>query len=196
MSAKAQKATNKTKASTKVVEEEIVEEVDTTNTPTKKAVTRDTLSEQFDNLVNECEDFMASYKDVKVLKTTAVTKQIKSLMKGVKSLQKSSLKLVKTKKPKTQTNENSGFQKPVKISKELAKFAGWKDSELHSRTDVTKFICSYIKDNNLQNADDKRLINFDSKLDKLFGHSKSDDNKQFRYCDIQTFLKKENHFPK
>lgn len=42
-------------------------------------------------------------------------------------------------------NQKSGLLKPVIISEEMAKFAGWKKEELHSRIDVTNIICDYIK---------------------------------------------------
>ena len=83
----------------------------------------------------------------------------------------------------------------MKISKELAKFAGWPEEELHSRTDVTKYICNYIKENGLQG--DKNEIKLDNKLRKLLGpHPRKDLDKPLRWCDIQTGLKDQNHFPK
>ena len=90
---------------------------------------------------------------------------------------------------------NGGFEKPVPISSELARFCHWSDEDLKSRVDVTKFICDYIAEHNLQNPDDRRQIRPDNKLKKLLGY---DPKKQdvLRYYTIQTCLKDRGHFLK
>lgn len=70
-------------------------------------------------------------------------------------------------------NQNSGLLKPVIISEEMAKFAGWEKDELHSRVDVTKVICDYIKGDekagrkNLQKPSNKKTILPDQVLKDL-----------------------------
>lgn len=70
-------------------------------------------------------------------------------------------------------NQNSGLLKPVIISEEMAKFAGWEKDELHSRVDVTKVICAYIKGDekagrkNLQKHSNKKTILPDKVLKDL-----------------------------
>ena len=70
-------------------------------------------------------------------------------------------------------NQNSGLLKPVIISEEMAKFANWDKTELHSRVDVTKVICSYIKGDseanrkNLQKSSNKKTIIPDQALKDL-----------------------------
>jgi hypothetical protein len=61
-------------------------------------------------------------------------------------------------------NQNSGLLKPVRVSEEMAKFANWEISEQHSRVDVTKVICAYVKENNLQKETNKKTILPDEKL--------------------------------
>ena len=58
--------------------------------------------------------------------------------------------------------------KPVKPSDALAEIVG---SKAMPRTEVTKKLWDYIKKNKLQDSDDKRKINPDSKLAKVFGSS-------------------------
>ena len=91
------------------------------------------------------------------------------------------------KKPKKRSNVNSGFLKQVAISKEMAKFIGCSSSELKSRVDVTKHICAYIKENNLQNPKDKREILPDAKLKKLLRVEKGD--APLTYYRVQSKLK-------
>ena len=61
---------------------------------------------------------------------------------------------------------NAAFMKAMTPSPELAAIVG--DKPL-PRTEVTKKVWEYIKAANLQDAKDKRLINADDKLKKVFG---------------------------
>lgn len=61
---------------------------------------------------------------------------------------------------------NSAFMAPLKPSAELAAAIG---PEAVPRTEITKKIWEYIKSNNLQDEKNKRLINADAKLQKVFG---------------------------
>lgn len=63
----------------------------------------------------------------------------------------------------------TGFMKPLKPSADLAAVIG---ADEMPRTEVTKKIWEYIKANNLQDAKDKRQINADAKLAKVFGGKK------------------------
>ena len=59
---------------------------------------------------------------------------------------------------------------PMKPSKELAAVVG---EGPMPRTEVTKKLWAYIKKNNLQDAKNRRNINSDDKLQKIFGGKKS-----------------------
>ena len=78
------------------------------------------------------------------------------------------------------------------ISSDLSTFAGWPDGELKSRVDVTRYICNYIKENELQNPENRRFIVPDKKLHTLLGSN--DSGEPLRYCDIQSRLKGEESF--
>jgi chromatin remodeling complex protein RSC6 len=62
-------------------------------------------------------------------------------------------------------------------------------SEL-ARTEVTKRVLAYVKDNELQNKDNKRVIEVDAKLKALL---KPSDDEQVTYFSIQRLLKV--HYP-
>ena len=100
-------------------------------------------------------------------------------------------KHVKIKRVNEGNITNSGFLKPISISKEMCNFAGWGSDELHSRVDVTKLVCNYIKENNLQNPADRRQITPDAKLKKLLNYKTSE---PLKYYTLQTYLKQ--HFTK
>jgi upstream activation factor subunit UAF30 len=120
-------------------------------------------------------------------------KFLRSLGKKIKTLRGHSVRVMKQKqKTNRKNNTNSGFLKPVIISKDMAKFTGWNPEELRSRVDVTKYICKYIRDNELQNPDDRRQILADKKLSNLLEYSSEKDDKPLTYYRIQTYMKK--HF--
>jgi hypothetical protein len=66
--------------------------------------------------------------------------------------------------------------------------------DLKSRVDVTKFLCNYIRENNLQNPTDKRQIVPDAKLSKLIKYDSKKESEPLRYYSLQKFLKP--HFMK
>lgn len=64
---------------------------------------------------------------------------------------------------------NNAFTRPVQLSTNLAEFMG---EVTMPRTEVTKRMWSYIKENGLQNPADKREILCDAKLLKVFDGKK------------------------
>jgi len=100
----------------------------------------------------------------------------------------------RTRKKKTNqsggTKQPSGFAKPAAISKDLAKFLGVKSDILLARTEVTKRVNLYIKTNDLQNPENRRIIVPDGKLRKLLNNG----DEQVTYFNLQRYMKV--HFPK
>jgi upstream activation factor subunit UAF30 len=66
----------------------------------------------------------------------------------------------------TNQSTSKGLMKAVQPSAELAAIVG---NEPLPRTEITKRIWDYIKSHGLQDAQNKRLINADTKLLPLFG---------------------------
>ena len=79
--------------------------------------------------------------------------------------------------------------KSVKISGDMAKFCNFKADQLVSRVDVTKAICNYVKEKNLQNPADRRQFTPDEKLATLLGVKEV-----ITYYTLQKHIQK--HFPK
>jgi len=67
---------------------------------------------------------------------------------------------------KTARKPNAAFMKPLTPSAELAAVIG---PQAVPRTEVTKKIWEYIKQQNLQDAANRRNINADAKLRPIFG---------------------------
>lgn len=132
----------------------------------RKVVNQETLRSDLESLKQQVEDEIVRLrsseqknKGVKFLKN--VNRSLKMLHSDLNKVLKSKVKTVRSK------NTSSGFMKPVKISSEMALFTSWDSSKLYSRVDVTKFLCKYIKDNTLQNPEDRRQILCDPKLASL-----------------------------
>jgi len=65
---------------------------------------------------------------------------------------------------------NYAFMAPVNIGEALHPIVG---KDPIPRTEVTKKVWEYIKKNNLQDPKEKRNINADAKLEKVFGGKKT-----------------------
>ena len=177
---------DRTKRSKSTPVEEVVEEVSVTPTVTKVAtapvvapttttkkrrvVDRESVFADFDALQQAVESEIENCRSAtdKGARVSGV-RFLRSLNKSLKQLKKDTIRAMKQKRrnPNRAKNTSSGFMKPVQISKEMASFTGWDHSELKSRVDVTKYICGYIRDNELQNPADRRQIVPDKKLQNL-----------------------------
>ena len=75
----------------------------------------------------------------------------------------------KAAKKKTKRKPNPSFMRPLQPDATLGAVVGNKPLP---RTQVTKKIWAYIKKNNLQDTQNKRMINGDDKLKAIFGGKK------------------------
>ena len=150
----------------------------------------DMLIESIDIEINHMRDSSIKYKGVKYLRSFG--KKIKHLRDHTKRVLKKKNRKVKNTNSKS-VNINSGFLKPVSISEELSVFTGWNANEPKSRVDVTRYICNYIKENNLQNPADRRQIIADKKLCTLLKFDPKTEE-PLKYYSIQGYLK--HHFIK
>ena len=126
---------------------------------------------------------------------TSITSDVRKLQKNVQKYLKESARKNKRKKrvqdPNKPKRAPSGFAKPALISTELCSFLGKPQGTEMARTEVTKFLTTYTKDNNLQDQANKRRILPDKKLGKLLGAGKDD---EITYFNLQKYMKV--HFPK
>jgi chromatin remodeling complex protein RSC6 len=109
------------------------------------------------------------------------------LLKYINSLKTDVYRALKIKSPNAENRKNqknSGFMKPVKISKELSEFldASKLADEDITRVLITQKLCKYIKEKELQNPSDKREIIPDETFKKLFA---IDNNEKLTFYSIQ-----------
>ena len=158
---------------------------------TKRVVDKESILGDFDTLLGSIESQMNTIREAKAKSPIAI-KDLKGLQKQVRQLRTDVNRQIRNKrKTSGERSVNSGFMKPVPISSDMCKFAGWKESELHSRVDVTKFICGYVKEKDLQNPKDRRQILADSKLKSLLKLSSSE-KEPLTYYSLQRHI--QQHF--
>tara|TARA_B100000287_G_scaffold118083_1_gene110006 strand:+ start:1234 stop:1848 length:615 start_codon:yes stop_codon:yes gene_type:complete len=88
----------------------------------------------------------------------------------------------------------SALQKPVEISNELCEFLGFEKNTTHARQEVTTCLNKYIKDNDLQNPENRRyiLLSGSAKADALRVLLREPDQ-PVTFFNIQRYLKV--HYP-
>ena len=141
-------------------------------------------------LADQSVEFLAKLQQLGVL-ISSLKAEYKVLEKKwtreVKTAQKQSSK----RKRKAGNRAPSGFVKPTKISDELASFLGKDKGSEMARTDVTREINTYIRAHKLQDKDNGRKINPDSKLATLLKLNKTD---ELTYFNLQKYMSP--HFAK
>ena len=123
------------------------------------------------------------------LQITTLHQQVKILEKNVQKELNIANKIIEKNKNKAK-RKPSGFALKSQISVALANFMGVGHDVMCARTDVTKFLIKYIKDNNLQNEKDRRIIEPNDILHNLLQVPKGD---TLTFFTIQRYMNK--HFP-
>ena len=167
-------------SSSEVVEKEVSEETES-KTPYEQ------FESSLEDMKKSLTEELAALKE-KEPKNTCV-KSLKAHLKTVSNLTKLLPKLQKkSKRVPSESSKNNGFNKPIRISPELASFLKLKAEELVPRTEVTRSIWSYVKDNNLKCEDGRKFIP-NGPLSKLLGTKE-----ELSLFTLQKLLKQ--HFPK
>jgi len=132
------------------------------------------------------EDILNNIANVKT-SITQLTMQLKNLEKDVKKKMKAYDKI--STKPKKSTRKPSGFAQPVNVSKELQNFMKLNDDDKVARTEVTKYLSSYIKEHKLKSQENGRVIVPNEELGSLLG---ANDDETITFFNLQRFMNK--HF--
>ena len=156
---------------------------DTNVAATNEVVEADSNVSRFSTLLsrlNEVTSLLASVKQEARSLEKAMTRELKAA-------QKASAK----RKAGKGNRCPSGFVKPTPITDELAAFLGKPSGSEMARTEVTREINKYIRENKLQDAQNGRKINPDAKLSKLLSLTKKD---ELTYFNLQRYMSP--HFAK
>jgi chromatin remodeling complex protein RSC6 len=140
--------------------------------------------------VDQSVEFIAKLKQLGSM-ISALTTEYRALEKKWSRDLKTANKQSSKRKRKAGNRAPSGFVKPTKISDELAKFLEKPTGSEMARTDVTREINTYIRAHKLQDKDNGRKINPDTKLAALLKLKKTD---ELTYFNLQKYMSP--HFAK
>ena len=141
-------------------------------------------------------DLFKQFEDV-VSALNMVKSHINGLQSTIRQLEKDVKKQMKCLKKEVVKSKNkgnrspSGFAKPSKVTKELCDFMNRSEGSEIARTEVTKALVSYIKENKLENEANRKIIMPDNKLKFLLG---LEDGQELTFFNIQKYMNK--HFVK
>jgi chromatin remodeling complex protein RSC6 len=146
----------------------------------KDSLLENDINNQFEEMLNVLQSFKS---------------QICGLQNIIKGLEKNVRKQAKTLRKMDTKNKNkgnrkpSGFARPTKVTNELCEFMKKKEGTEIARTEVTRALCSYIKEHKLENTDNSKIIAPDDKLKNLLG---IEEGEELTYFTIQKYMNK--HF--
>lgn len=139
------------------------------------------LTTQFDNIITSLSTFRtqitALQHQLRVLERS-VTKEVKNLKKDTE------------KKKSRVSRKPSGFAKASFVSKNLCLFMNLPENSQVARTEATQYIIKYIRDNNLQHKDNRKIIIPNTPLKELLGVK---EDEEVTYFNIQKFMNKHFH---
>ena len=142
------------------------------------------------SVVEQSVEFLAKLQQLGVL-ISSLKAEYRTLEKKWTRELKTAQKQSSKRKRKAGNRAPSGFVKPTRISDELAKFLEKPSGSEMARTEVTRDINKYIRTNNLQDKENGRKINPDSKLATLLKLKKTD---ELTYFNLQRYMSP--HFAK
>ena len=110
----------------------------------------DPICEQFDGVLSTLTTFKSQI--------TSLQQQLRGLERVVKRELNTARKAAEKKRQRKADRKPSGFAKPSEISTELSKFMTKPEGVYVARTEVTQFIINYIKEHELQNPSNRKII--------------------------------------
>jgi len=167
--------------------------VASTPTPTSAPVVTDASSDAVVSEVSSLSTLFGEFGS----KLQALSSGISSLRSDFRTLERHAAREMRAaqkacrRKRKSGNRAPSGFVKPTLISKELADFLGKPVGTEWARTEVTREINAYIRTHSLQDKENGRKINPDTKLRSLLQMKKGD---ELTYFNLQRYMSP--HFAK
>jgi upstream activation factor subunit UAF30 len=149
-----------------------------------------TTADVDNSIIEQSTEFFAKLQQIGTMIAT-LKNEYKSLERKWTRELKTAQKQTNKRKKRAGSRAPSGFVKPTRISDELASFLGKDKGSEMARTDVTREINTYIRAHKLQDKDNGRKINPDSKLASLLKLKKTD---ELTYFNLQKYMSP--HFAK
>jgi upstream activation factor subunit UAF30 len=124
------------------------------------------------------------------MSTESILAEIAAIRNDIKSLAKIVRKIRSTQEDPTGEKtanraKNNGFNREQQISEELRAFLGLPEGQFVSRSQVTRSVNKYVKDNGLKHPDNGRVLILDQKLKDLLKPPK---DVEITYLNLQKYL--------
>lgn len=174
-------------------------QVEVTIVPKKGRKNKEIALEHFEKSMDKIERSVTAIDNIIKLQDPTVIEMRKALRNAIREVKEVRKYLIKYKniqyKPKrTRESHNTGLEKLRPISESMALFASnvpdcndWEYGVTQkSRYDVTNILCTYIKDNDLRDKENRTIITPDAQLKELL---KLDDDVVLKYPTMQKYLK-------
>jgi chromatin remodeling complex protein RSC6 len=161
-------------------EMEVNAEIVSDKKTTRRVVNKDSIRQNWDDL------FVTYENELKQCKKQPHQKQ--NLLKSLQQLRMDTYRLLRIRNRSTDgkgRSSNSGFNKPVKVTPDLARFINVEPNEEVTRVLITQKLCSYVKEKELQNPEDRREILPDEELKKLFDVNDANKDQKLTYYSMQ-----------
>ena len=158
--------------------------VPATPAPVETVEVKDTTADVEASLMEASTEFLAKLQQINNV-ITSLKSEYRTLEKKWMRELKTAMKTSSKRKRRAGNRAPSGFVKPTRISDELAKFLDKPTGSEMARTEVTRDINKYIRTHNLQDKDNGRKINPDSKLSALLKLTGDD---ELTYFNLQKFM--------
>ena len=152
-----------------------------------------------ENIIKNLDTSLKTIKGY-VSEVRALKKEVQFLEKSVKKLQSKKNRKKRVTIGEDGEKKKNGFARPTDISTDLADFLGVEHGIQVARTEVTKSINSFIKENGLQDQENRKRILLESeagqKLKSLLTDIIDKDGNpcDLNFINIQKYIK--HHFPK
>jgi len=159
----------------------------TVETPIEPEVVVDPMVGQL-NSITELLDTLAKTSKALTLEMKALTKDVNKLR--ISKTGKKQKRVVNPDVPR----KLGALEKPVPISDELSEFLGLTKGEMYSRQQITQSINKFVKDNDLQNPENRRYILLESEAGLKLKSLLRDPDQPLTFFNIQRYLKV--HYPK
>ena len=136
------------------------------------------------------ETLETSLKDLSDI-ALALKNEVATLQQKIKQIDKlvKQDKKKKSQEPKVTKKKLSGFALPMPISDDLCRFMNKPTGSKVARTDVTKYLVKYVKDQKLEDANNHRIICPNEELSSLLSSKEGD---EVTYFNLQTYIN--HHF--
>jgi chromatin remodeling complex protein RSC6 len=148
--------------------------------PNSKANPLDEIESDENNFESKKNDIIKTIKEINTL-----TKKVLMDLKELETIHKKELKTA-GKNTNKKSGKKSGFNKPVPVPVPLQKLLKL-DNQPLARSNVTKLMYKYIRENNLYSPETKKIIIPNKEMRTIFGIKK---NNVMEFENFQTWLKK------